>query len=472
MFLKLKQVPGETSRFCDPVKLREISVIAFPALVELVMSTLFGMVDMIMVGRLTAKGIAAIGLTNQPVMLLLAVFAAVNVGTTTLVAWKIGAQDYDDARAVTRQAILLNVILGTIISVIGIILARPIVVFMGANQDTLVLATQYLQIIAGGLVFQAVTMSITAALRGVGETRIPMFYNVGTNLLNVFGNYVLIYGKLGFPQLGVAGAAFSTSIARLIACLIALYIVFCSGKSVIALAFKSNWRINWGIVRKIFSIGLPASAEQFVLQSGLMLFAKTVSGLGTDTFAAHQIGINISGLTWSPSMAFGVTCTTLVGQSLGARNPEKAEQYASIIHKLSMLVACIMGIIFLLFAPLLARLYTSDLYVITMAVMVLRILALSQLGQSTQLTLAGALRGAGDTLYPLYASAFGIWGFRVVTAYVFVSIFHWGLVGAWAAFVLDQYARASVVYFRFRTGQWKYAKDRLASEPGNEDVYI
>jgi putative MATE family efflux protein len=446
----------------------EISAIALPALVELVMSTLFGMVDMMMVGNLTAAGIAAIGLTNQPFMLLLAVFSAVNVGTTTLVAWNIGAQNPKEARAVTRQILMLNAVLGVVMSLVGILLARPIVVFMGANEDTLEFATQYFQIVAGGLTFQAIAMGVTASLRGAGETRIPMLYNVGSNLLNVFGNYVLIYGKLGLPQLGVAGAALSTSIARFLACLAALYVVYYSGRSIIKLTLRADYRIDWSVIKRVFSIGLPAAAEQFVLQSGLMMFARTVSGLGTEIFAAHQIGLNISGLTWSPSMAFGVASTALVGQSLGANDPERAEEYANAVHNMAMIVACFMGLMFILFSYPLARLYTPELAVASMAGMVLKILALAQPGQSTQLTIASALRGAGDTMYPLYASLFGIWGFRVVMAHIFVNVFHWGLIGAWVALVLDQYARAAIVYLRFRTGQWKHVKSRVRDVESGE----
>jgi len=193
------------------------------------------------------------------------------------------------------------------------------------------------------------------------------------------------------------------------------------------------------------------------------MFARTVSGLGTINFAAHQIGLNICGLTFSPSMAFGVASTTLVGQSLGANDAEKAEKLANITHHMAMAVACLMGIAFLLFSQQLARLYTKDMEVIAMAGMVLKIMALAQPGQSTQLSLSGALRGAGDTKYPLYASIFGIWIFRVVVAYIFVNIFNWGLAGAWVALVLDQYTRASIVYLRYISGKWKHAYSRLAA---------
>ena len=131
------------------------------------------------------------------------------------------------------------------------------------------------------------------------------------------------------------------------------------------------------------------------------------------------------------------------------------------IHHMAVLVALFMGVVFLLFSHQLAGLYTEDLAVAAMAGTVLKILALAQPGQSTQLAISGALRGAGDTLYPLYACIFGIWIFRVFTAYIFVSIFHWGLIGAWIALVLDQSARALIVYLRYRSGKWKYVKAKI-----------
>lgn len=438
----------------------EVISLSWPAFIELVMSTLFSMIDMIMVGRLNSAAITAVGLTTQPFMVLLAIFSAVNVGTTTIVAWNIGAGNTKKANEVARQSIILNFIMGIIISTIGVFMAHDIVVFMGAEADTVKDATVYFQIVSAGLVFQAVNMGVTAALRGAGETTIPMIYNVGSNLFNVLGNYLLIFGKLGLPKLDVAGAAISTSVSRFLACVVGLCVVFFLKWSAISIRLKGSYRINFDIAREIFSIGLPSAMEQFVVQGGLMMFARTVSSLGTVTFAAHQIGLSICGLTFSPSMAFGVAGTTLVGQSLGANDEERAKRYADIIHHMAIAVACFMGLMFILFSYPLACLYTEDLKVAAMASIVLKIMALAQPGQSTQLSLAGVLRGAGDTMFPLYSSIAGIWGFRVVVAYIFVSVFRWGLIGAWVALVLDQYTRAAIVYFRYASGKWKYVKAR------------
>lgn len=451
-------------RFYANPMLREMLRITWPAFIELVMSTLFGMVDMIMVGRLGPAAIAAVGLTNQPFMLLMAIFAAVNIGGTTLVAWSVGEKNINKARTVTRQILMINLILGVGMSILGVTAAALIVRFMGAGPDTMKMATIYFQIVASGLIFQAIIIGITACLRGAGQTRIPMAYNVGGNLLNVFGNYVLIYGKLGFPQWGVTGAAVSTTLSRLAACLAALYVVYLSPRSELKISIKDDYRFDGDIIRKIFTIGMPSALEQFVLQSGLMLFAKIVSGLGTAGFAAHQIGINISGLSFSPSMAFGVAATTLVGQSLGAGDAAKAEKYARYIRKVAIFTASFVGLNFILFSNSLALLYTSNVVVAGMAGTVLKILALAQPGQSAQLTLAGALRGAGDTMYPLYASVVGIWFFRVGATFLFVNVLGWGLNGAWIALVMDQYIRSIIINLRFYSGRWKYAKARVSKE--------
>lgn len=456
---KISKNPKEHS---NHIKMRrEVIAITWPAFIELVMSTLFGMVDMIMVGQISAAAITAVGLTNQPFMLLLSVFAAVNVGTTTLVAWHIGAGNVEKATAVTRQILIVNIVLGFAMTVFGVFTAKYIVIFMGAQADTIKDAISYFQIVSAGLGFQAVTMGVTASLRGAGETKIPMLYNISSNLLNVFGNYVLIYGKFGFPKLGVAGAAVSTTFSRGVVCIVALSIVYTSNISVISLRQrKGKYRFDLGIIKKVFSIGLPAAFEQVVIHGGLILFARTVSGLGTLGYAAHQIGLNINGLSFAPSMAFGVAATTLVGQSLGADDEEKAQKYADMVHRIAVLIACSVGFMLILFSHPIARLYTKDVAVAAMAGTVLKIMSLAQPSMSTQLSLAGALRGAGDTMYPLYASIFGIWIFRVFVAYLFVNIFEWGLIGAWVALVLDQTTRAIIVYTRYRSGKWKYIKSR------------
>ena len=429
--------------------------ITWPAFIELVLSAMFGMVDMMMLGQSAVSdvAIAAVGLTNNPMNLFLGTFAAVNVGTTTAVAWAIGAGRPDEAKSLARHSLLLNFTIGLAVGLLGFTFASPIVMFMGADSQTLAPASSYMAIVAIGLVPQAITLSITSSLRGAGLTRLPMLYNLFANLLNVFGNYVLIFGKFGAPALGVTGAAISTSLSRLIGCALSLGVLFLVNHE-IRLNLRERFRLKLAVVGRILKIGLPAALEQVILQTGFVLFARTVSGLGTAVFAAHQIGLSICGLTFSPSSAFGVAATTLVGQSLGAGKPALAKTYARTTHHLALICACLVGLSFLLFSHSFALLYTSDLIVAGMAGTAIKFMAIAQPGQSTNLTLAGALRGAGDTKYPLYASVAGIWIFRVLLAMLFVKVFHWGLMGAWFSITLDQYARAAIIWLRFRSDRW------------------
>lgn len=189
--------------------------ITLPALFELVLSQLFTMVDTIMLGRseVSAVAIAAVGLTNNPMNLVRSILIALNVGTTAGVAWAIGAGDRKSAAQISRNALMMNALVGTTAAAIVHTFAGPIVTFMGAGADTFEYAKNYLQIISLGMIPLSMTFAITAGLRGVGQTRLPMTYNLIANMLNVVGNYVLIYGKFGMPKMGVSGAALSTALS-------------------------------------------------------------------------------------------------------------------------------------------------------------------------------------------------------------------------------------------------------------------
>jgi len=178
--------------------------------------------------------------------------------------------------------------------------------------------------------------------------------------------------------------------------------------------------------------------------------------LGTVAFATHQIAMNIQGLSFTPGNAFSMAATTLVGQLLGAGKPDIAEESARQTRLLGMIVSGISAFTIFFFGKYIAMLYTNDSTIIEQSRICLRIIAIIQPAQSTQFILAGALRGAGDTRFPLYSTIIGIWGMRVALAYLFVTVFGWGLTGAWLAIALDQIARAIVIYSRFSSGKWKH----------------
>ncbi|MGI5860067.1 MAG: MATE family efflux transporter [Tepidanaerobacteraceae bacterium] len=435
---------------------KRVKELALPSLAELILGTLFGMVDMVMVGNVNTESLAAVGLANQPMMLALAVFQALNVGSTALVARFMGTDDNESASAVVKQTLILTAIMGILVSVPGYIFADKVIGFMGAKPEVLPLAVRYIEIIALGGVFITTTMGIGAALRGAGDTVTPMRYNLVSNLINVVLNYILIYGKLGFPAMGITGAAIATTLSRSVAMIMALLAIY-HPDSLLSLSKRKGLFLDYDIIQRILKVGIPSGLEQFIFRTGQMEFVRTVAGLGTTVFAAHQVAMNVFGLSFSPSMAFGIAATTLVGQSLGAERPDLAEKYGLETRRMGMIVAVTIASTFFFFGRYIAGIYTNDPEVITLAAGCLKIIAVMQPMQSTQFILAGALRGAGDTRGPLFSSLIAIWGIRVILAKIFINM-GFGLTGAWMAQFCDQIFRSVFMYQRYNSGKWKKVK--------------
>lgn len=436
---------------------RQVIQLAWPAVTEQLLVTLFGMVDMMMVGGVGPAAIAAIGLTNQPMFLALAAFQALNVGTTAVVARFVGAKNVSEANAAIRQSLLIVTFLGAIMSALVYVFAKPLVLFMGAQEDSLGYAVTYIRIICLGLLPQTIGMCITAVLRGAGDTKTPMRFNIIANCFNVAGNFLLINGYFGFPKWGVYGAGFATSFSRLIGCALSLWVIF-NGKSLLHISLKDKFVPRFDLIQRIVKVGMPAMLEQLVMRFGNIAFTKVVSGLGTLTYASHQIAMNIVSLSFTPGQGFGMAATSLVGRSLGKKRPDDADLYGWETRRVGMYVAGTMAVIFFFGGNLIAALYTKDPFVIQRSASALKIIALVQVFQSTQFILAGALRGAGDTRWPLISTFIGVAGVRVALALLFVNVLHWGLIGAWCAMAVDQTTRSMVIFFRYKSKRWQAVK--------------
>lgn len=438
------------------IRSRVISL-SLPALLNMFLISFVGIADMIMVGRLGPSAISAVGMVNQPNFLIISVFMALTVGTTALVARFIGARDIDSAKNVSKQSLVVSIFFGIGLLCFLYTFASYIVKGMGAEPDVLVLGTTYMKIIALGMPFNVLNMIMGAILRGAGDMKKPLMADGVANLINVIGNYILIFGKFGIPALGVAGAAIATSFSRFIAMSILLYVLY-KGKTIVKLSFRESYRLDIRILKRILNIGIPSAVEQFVLRSGQLVFVRIIAELGTVAFATHQISMNIQSLSFMPGQAFSMAATTLVGQLLGAKKPDLAEESARQTRLIGMMVAGATAFTIFFFGRYIALLYTDNTSIIEQARICLRIIAAIQPAQSTQFILAGALRGAGDTRFPLYSTIAGIWGMRVALSYLFVVVFKWGLTGAWLAIAFDQVMRAIIIYSRFKSGRWKWIK--------------
>ncbi len=433
----------------------DIVRIAWPSFIELILTQLASMVDMMMVGQLGAWALTSVGLTTQPKFMMMTMIMAMNVGATAMVARYKGAGDPEKANGILKQAMMLTFIISAASSLIGYIFSEPLIAFMGAtDQQTLEGGTIYLQIQFMGFVFMALTSTVTACLRGVGDSRTAMVYNLIANLVNVIGNYLLIYGKFGFPEMGVAGASLATVIGQCVAFVLAMSAVL-SRKSYLHLSFRDGFKPDWFALKNIFKIGLPAMLEQAVMRCGMIIYAKTVAGLGTIAFATHQVCMNIQSLSFMNGNAFAVSATSLMGQSLGKKRPDMAQAYVSRTQRVGMIVSAIIAVSLFFFGGNVVALYNDDPQIVQTGAQIMKMVALIQPLQSSQFILAGALRGAGDTKATAVITFITVLLVRPGIAILTINALNWGLYGAWIAMIADQLLRTVFIFGRFNGGKWK-----------------
>ncbi|MBA2940312.1 MATE family efflux transporter [Paenibacillus sp. CGMCC 1.16610] len=436
---------------------RMIFKLAGPSLTEMLLINMTQMVMMILVGHLGAVAVAAVGLTSQPYMLMTVLFAALNTGTTVIVARSTGAGNRGEANRAAGQSLMLGSVLSVLIVALGILLSEEMLRMMGASPEVVHYGLSYARLMFLSIGFSAISSALSAILRGAGDTRTPMKINVLSGCLSISLGFVLIYGHLGLPEMGVAGAAIATLAVQAMA-MIAFLVVMFSGKFAVRIGWAEISRLDKNMIYRMLRIGIPSSLEQLIMRLGIMTFVKICAGLGTVAVAASQIVTSIIGISFMPGAAFAIAASTLVGQTLGVGKPDLAERYVWQIRKYGMLLGGVMGAVFILFAPYIFRLYTSDATIIREGAWALRIVGFIQISQISQFILGGALRGAGDTRFPLYSTLIGVWGVRVMLSYLFVYIFSWGMFGLWSAVACDQFLRSNLIYFRFKRMVWKQVK--------------
>lgn len=434
-----------------------------PVFFELLISSLFGMVDMMMVGNsglpsVSTPSIAATGITNQVMFIGIAMAQAMSAGGTAMISRYHGANKEKKIPSVVSHIILLMIIL-IIIPFVGLtqIMPEKIMAFIGAEPETITIGLNYFRIVTLGFVFQSLNLAIFASMRGVGDTRTPMVINILINLLNVFGNYVLIFGKLGFKPLGVTGAGISTSLSHILAFVILLTILM-SKSHMISLDFSKNFSLNKNIVGNLIKVGGPAALEQVGFRFGVVMFIKIITNLGTTAYATHQIASNIISLSFAPGQAFGIAASTLVGRSLGENRVDKANNFIRETNRLALLSSIFFVLVFYFFGPTLVGFYTEDPDIILMSDNVMKVIALIQPFQASAFAISGGLRGAGDTISTLIVTIIGVFIVRLSVAYVLINTFNFGVIGAWLAMLLDQIIRWVGIILRYKTGKWKEIK--------------
>ena len=447
---------------------RDVIQIALPSVLEMVLLSLVSSVDTIMVGGLGPVAIAAVGLTSQPRMLLLSVFFALNIGVTAIVARRKGEDRQDKANEAVRNAIVVITALSFVIMGAMLPFSRQLMRIFGAEEDTLYDASAYFFIVNIVLPINAISLCINAAQRGIGNTRVALYSNICSNVVNIIFNYLLIGGNLGFPALGVTGAALGTAIGFIAGFGVSLFSIV-SKKSVgsfLHLRLRDNWRLQKDSIRAISKIGGNAMVEQVALRIGFMLYAIFIAELGTLVFAAHQICLQFLNISFSFGDGLGIAGTSLVGQMLGKKRHDLAMMYGKISQRMAVIAAIALASIIILFRfPLVSIFINTGAntpeeveYVRMLSAQVMLLVAAFQPLQMSSVVISGALRGAGDNLFVAGIMLVCVAIIRPGLTFVGINFLGLGLFGAWAAGLIDMVIRLTFVYIRYNSGKWFFIK--------------
>ena len=428
----------------------------WPATMESVLQFTVGIVATAMVGRLGATSIGAVGLSQRLLQTVWALSQAVTVGATVLVAQAYGAGRQDAAEKAARQSLLVALI--GILAFTAFVLAAPtrLLGLFHPDADVLGVAVGYLRLVAWGMPFTMLTLVIGSVMRGTGDTRTPLVIAILVNIVNVVGNYLLIFGHLGFPALGVRGSAAATLIAQGTGIVVAAYLLFTPGPRFGVRPFAS-WRPDLAEFRRILRIGVPAAAESLAWQFAAILLTILIVSFGTVALAAHTLGLQAEGLSYMPAAGFAIASTTLVGQSLGAGNSKLARRYTAEIARWAVYMTLVTAAVLVFFPAAVMGVLTNDRAVVALGARYLMLMGLAQLPQQVGGVLNGVLRGSGDTRSPMLIAFAGLWLVRLPLAFLLGRHFGLGVTGVWVAMTFDLFVRYVLIHTTYAKRQKGFA---------------
>ena len=435
--------------------------LAWPSIVENMLQSIYGLLLVMMIGQLGSSAIAGVGAANSLIQVAMACFFAVSMGTTVLVAHAVGALNHEAASRAAKQSLVFGLILGLIISALGVLFAPQAIAMLGAQPEVVAQGSSFLRAFSLGGISMVVTFIAGSIMRGSGDAHTPMLVTLISLAISLAIGYPLIFGKFGLPALGAVGAGVAGALVRSVGCLVLVGLLFRAGRPV-SLRGWHDWRPALAPFRRLVNIGLPSMFESLFRAGGMLLFSVIVFRLGTATAAAQQIVQQIALFSMMPGFGFSMAAMTLVGQSLGAENPVRAERAAWFSTRSCIFWMGAMGLAFFFGGPQIMALFTADADIIAQGAAALKIVALAQPGQAFGMVLAGALRGAGDTRYPMMSTGGVMWLVRLPVAWFCGIFLGFGLVGVYSGWLVDSLVLSGLNWLRYRTGAWKQRRVAVA----------
>jgi len=410
-----------------------------------------GIIDTAIVGHISAEAQAAVGMSQWIVNMMMALMQAVNVGATVLVAQYTGAGDIRSRVSSADSAFWLGIIAALAMAGIGYLAIRPLAAAMGADSILIESVHSYLAILCLFFMGKGMTIVVSGLFLGYGDSKTPFRVIIGVNILHLLIAFPLTFGLAGFPRMEIVGVALATGISETLGAALLVYLAL--KKRLLNL----NW-LNFEKIRSIWSLGYPVYIERFSTTTMQMVYTRLVLFTSVEAYAAHSVGMMIEAISFLPGFGFAQAATTLVGQNLGASQPQRAKQYGNQALYIGIAVMGFLGLTFWFFPNLWMGLFSSDPGVIDYGVLFCKFAAVLQVPLALSMILAGSLRGAGQTRWVMYSSLVGGWLIRIPSAYIFNTYFGLGIFFIWLAMPLDWVVRAGFLFYRYSSRKWHNLK--------------
>ena len=445
----------------DRERLRLLWQLGWPAIIEQILGTMVSYVDTAMVGSMGANGTAAVSVNGPALWLIGSAMMGIGVGYSVQVSNAVGAGDRERAKKITQQGFLAALVSGLLALTIYEVLGGQISIWMGAKEEILPHAANYLRIYAAAYPFIAFQGLFSSVLRSMGNSRTPLVINTAANVGNAVLNFFLIYPTRQWHGItiygvgwGVEGAALASAVAMSLGGLATVWAAFHQA------GYETNlnreaMRPDRAIIRRALKLGVPSAIEGSIINMGQIAMTTLVAhNLSIAALAANSVGNVAEGFCYLPAMGVGVATVALVGQSVGAGSKEDAEGYGNLGGALAVGMTAVLSVILFIFAPNVLSIFNSDQEVVTLAASALRVMLVAEPLLAAASSYAGSLRGADDVKFPMYAGFIGMWVIRVPIAYFLVLVLHGDLMAVWFAMALDQGSRGILCFLRWKSKKW------------------
>lgn len=437
----------------EPRSIRKnLARLAVPIFIETLLIMMLGAVDTVMLSQYSDNSVAAVGVVNQLIMFAFLIFEMINIGTSVICSQYLGAKMHKNMVQVVGVSLLLNLVFGLFVSAVLHYGAHFLLKTMGLGPELMEYGVNYMEIVGAFAFFQAMSLTISASLRSANKAVYPMMVTVVVNILNIIGNYSLIFGKFGMPALGVEGAAISTAFARGVSMVILFVILFRKHIRRFPLAYFRPFPLVE--LKNLLKVGVPSAGENMSYSFSQVVLTYFINMLGTEALATRTYVVNIVMFVYLFAIAMAQGGAICIGHLVGEKRIRAAYLLGKYVMRISILVSLVLSCIWALAGHTLFTLLTDNPEIIRLGTIILFIDVILEVGRAINIYATNALRATGDVNYPFYVGLVVQWSIAVGCGYLFGIHWGWGLVGMWCAFLLDENLRGIIFVRRWNSMKW------------------